>query len=341
MPTPLTRPASAAAPIPSGIATIIPRLSIEPANRTTAMPRIDPTERSMPRARMTNVIPIARMPTIDTCRSTFMRLGTVKKRCDRNDAAMTRRISAASTPRRCHVRAMAVAPRAMPGLGCKSRGPHDRSLRGFSSREGRRDPPATEDNDSIRKAENFLQVGGDQHDRHPICDKAFDRRVNLLLRTDVNAASGLIQDEDPRLDGERPTDQHLLLVPAAQRAYLHARTCEPDVQSLHHISRVTGLGRQTENSPTGEPTQIRDCGVLTDGAIEKQALRLAVLRNIGDSEPGGCVRAPYSHRPAKHLDRSRDGTAKADDRARQLRASSPHKTGQADNLALADRQSNI
>ena len=111
----------------------------------------------------------------------------------------------------------------MPGLGGKSRGPHNRSLRGFSSGEGRRDPPSAEDHDTIRKAQNFLQVGGDQHDRHPVCDKAFEVRVNLLLRADVNAASGFIQKEDPRLDGERPTDQHLLLVPAAQRAYLRAR----------------------------------------------------------------------------------------------------------------------
>src|SRR4029077_3288778 len=161
--------------------TSTPRLSIEPANKTTAMPRIDPTERSMPRARMTNVIPIARMPTIDTCRSTFMRLGTVKKRCDRNDAAMTSRISAASTPTRCHVRAMAVALSAMRDLGGKSRGPHDRSLRGFGSRERRGDPPPTEDHDSIRKAQDFLQVGGDQHDSHALCNKAFDSRVNLLL----------------------------------------------------------------------------------------------------------------------------------------------------------------
>src|ERR1700722_4431277 len=75
---------------------------------------------------------------------------------------------------------------------------------------------------------------------------------------------------------------------------------------LHHVSRVTGLGGQTENSPTGEPTQIRDCGVLADRAIGQQPLRLPVLRHIGDAESGGGVWAPYSRRPTKHLDRSRD-----------------------------------
>ena len=50
---------------------------------------------------------------------------------------------------------------------------------------------------------------------------------------------------------------------------------------------------------------------------------------------------PYSHRPAKHLDRSGDGTAEPNDRARQLRASRAHKTGQADDLALAHREGDI
>ena len=191
------------------------------------------------------------------------------------------------------------------------------------------------------RRKNFLQVGGDQHDSHALRDKAFDSRVNLLLRADVDAARGLIQKQDPRLDGERPADQHLLLVAAAQRAYLRAWACEPHVQSLHHVSRVAGLSGQTENSPTGEPTQIRDCGVLADGAVGEQPLRLPVLRHIGDAESGGRVWAPYSHGPAEHLDRSRHGTAEPDDRARQLRASRPHQTGQADNLALAHREGNI
>jgi len=120
------------------------------------------------------------MPTIDTCRSTFRRLGTVRKRCDRNDAAITSSTSAASTPNRCHVRATRAVPRPEPpsavsGLGCKRRGPHDRGLRGFGARKRRRDPTAAQDHDSVRQAQNFLHVGRDQHDSHALGNKAFDQ----------------------------------------------------------------------------------------------------------------------------------------------------------------------
>ena len=68
------------------------------------MPRIEPTDRSIPRVRMTKVMPVARMPTIETCRSTLSRFGTVRKRGDRNEAAMTSSTRAAKTPTRCQPR---------------------------------------------------------------------------------------------------------------------------------------------------------------------------------------------------------------------------------------------
>src|SRR5271154_2700290 len=97
----------------------------------------------------------------------------------------------------------------------------------------------------------------------------------------------------------RPISTFCWLPPLS--VYLHARACEPHVQSLHHVSRITGLVGQTENSPTGEPTQIRDCGVLADRAIGEETLRLPILGDIGNAESGGGVWAPYSHGPTKHL----------------------------------------
>ena len=48
-----------------------------------------------------------------------------------------------------------------------------------------------------------------------------------------------------------------------------------------------------------------------------------------------------SRGPPEYFDRSGYRTAEPDDRARQLRASRPYKTGHADNLALAHRERNI
>ena len=62
---PIAAPASIAATTASGQGR--PSLS-SVANSTEEQPRIDPTDRSMPPVRITNVIPMPRMPTIAICR---------------------------------------------------------------------------------------------------------------------------------------------------------------------------------------------------------------------------------------------------------------------------------
>ena len=64
---------------------------------------IEPTDRSIPAVRITNVIPTARMPMIDTCRSTFMTLRSVRNpgsRMERIKINPSRKISGAKRPRR-------------------------------------------------------------------------------------------------------------------------------------------------------------------------------------------------------------------------------------------------
>ena len=125
----------------------MPRLSMAPANSTTAMPRMEPTDRSMPRVRITNVMPVARMPTIETWRSTFKRLGTVRNRGDRKEAAITSRINAAKTPTRCQPRVMVARwlPRAdgEDASGCGKSGCfHDGAFGRFGAGQRGRDASA-------------------------------------------------------------------------------------------------------------------------------------------------------------------------------------------------------
>ena len=49
------------------------------ADTTPAMATTDPTERSIPRVRMTKVMPMARIPLIEVWRSTLMMLREVRK----------------------------------------------------------------------------------------------------------------------------------------------------------------------------------------------------------------------------------------------------------------------
>ena len=49
------------------------------SDRTAVMPRTEPTARSMPPVRITNVIPAARTMLIEACRTTLIRLFVVRK----------------------------------------------------------------------------------------------------------------------------------------------------------------------------------------------------------------------------------------------------------------------
>jgi hypothetical protein len=80
MPRPLIAPASAPAARPISIASGHGApLSIDEAKAIAENPTIDPTERSIPAVRMTNVIPMPRRPTMAVWRETLTRLSNSKK----------------------------------------------------------------------------------------------------------------------------------------------------------------------------------------------------------------------------------------------------------------------
>src|SRR5260221_912685 len=65
-------------------------------NRTPVQPAMDPTERSIPPIRITNVIPIATMPTTTDWSRTFSRLLDVRKWGDKMESATPRARASAS-----------------------------------------------------------------------------------------------------------------------------------------------------------------------------------------------------------------------------------------------------
>src|SRR5437016_83438 len=100
------------------------------------MPRIDPTDRSMPRVRITNVIPSARIPTIATWRSTLSKLGTVRKRSERNEAAIMSSTSAMSIPARRQATVRIVMPIEARDLRLDRQRPSDQNFLLIAAAQG-------------------------------------------------------------------------------------------------------------------------------------------------------------------------------------------------------------
>ena len=93
MTTPAAAPAPSAAATAAGVpvppAATSAQLTLPTASR-------EPTDRSMPRVRMTNSMPTAMMPVGATWRSTFMTLRSVRKAldCEAAPSTSTRKIAA-------------------------------------------------------------------------------------------------------------------------------------------------------------------------------------------------------------------------------------------------------
>ena len=69
-----------------------------------------------------------------------------------------------------------------------------------------------------REPQHLLQLGGDEHHRHALVGQGGDESLDLGLGADVDAAGGLVEDQQLRR-GEQPAgEQHLLLVAAGQVA---------------------------------------------------------------------------------------------------------------------------
>ena len=99
MPSPLIAPTSPPAATASTIAMghgTPPTDAV--AKVIAAKPRIEPTDRSMPAVRITNVIPTPRIPTIAACRATLAMLPGARKLGSSSVPTITSTISASRIP---------------------------------------------------------------------------------------------------------------------------------------------------------------------------------------------------------------------------------------------------
>src|SRR5581483_9612932 len=77
-----------------------------------------------------------------------------------------------------------------------------------------RDTSAAHDSDPVAEREQLREVRRDQDDRLAAARELLDQLVDVLLRPDVDALRGLVEQEDVAVDGEPAAEQHLLLVAA-------------------------------------------------------------------------------------------------------------------------------
>src|SRR3990172_9098960 len=206
MPLTAPNPVPTASPASNATASGAPPFNT-PASTAPAMARTEPTDRSIPPVRITNVMPAAMIALIETWRVTLSRLPTVRNDGDSTVSAAINNTMAAGSPNRCtRIRSSTLeAPRpagrgAASVAGCTSIRPpcgagHDRLLRGIGPRELACHLAFVHHQDSIRHAEDFRQFSRDQDLRHAGARQIHHEPVQFHLGANVDTARRLAQQQ--------------------------------------------------------------------------------------------------------------------------------------------------
>src|SRR5690606_24708124 len=168
-----------------------------------------------------------------------------------------------------------------------------------------------------------------------------DELVDLHLRPDVDAAGGLVEEQDEGVGGEPLAHDDLLLVAAGEGTQDRRGGRRADAEAGDAPARLA-----PQRCPDGEPAaglaaHDRQPEVVLDGGAQDQALDLAVL---GDQpEPGldGGVDVTAGQRPALEGDRAGLVGVGAEDRPQHRLASGADEAGDADHLPGTDGEGDV
>ena len=152
------------------------------------------------------------------------------------------------------------------------------------------DPALADDEHPVGHAEHLGQLAGDHQDRQALAGQLGEQPVHLGLGADVDAAGGLVDDQQLRVGGQPLGDDDLLLVAAAHGGGLHVQRVGLDLEAVG--PRPGGLySAPAVRKPALLEAAADDRGdVLADRALDDQALLAAVLGHERDAGPDGRAR---------------------------------------------------
>ena len=159
--------------------------------------------------------------------------------------------------------------------------------------------------------------------------------MDFGLALDVYTLGWLVENHEPRTDGE-PFGQHnLLLVAARKRLYGLVEIVELQPQSLQVRLDEGKLASSPDQTGERHPVDRRQRGVGEDREIHDEALAEPVLRHVGYSPPHGVGRIREGCRLAGEPDLAGCRPVDAEQDARHLGAPASDQAAEADHLACA------
>lgn len=169
-------------------------------------------------------------------------------------------------------------------------------------------------------------MGADHHARAPALEDG-DRLQQGVLADDVDAVERLVQQQQPRLGGDRPRQQHSLALPTRQRAEPVARTLG-EAHLLQRLRRRRAIGPARASEPADLPVTAHHHDLLDrDGEVGVESVGLGHVGDVAACQRGST---------AQHLDPASDDRDQAEDCLDEGRLARPVGADQRDGLARVD-----
>ena len=147
--------------------------------------------------------------------------------------------------------------------------------------------PFAHHHDPVGQDRQFLDIGRNDDDADAAPRQFTNGLVDLFARADIDAAGGLVEDQDFGVRPQPSRDQRLLLVASRKARDLarRARRFDPKVldQAASLISHLLGR-KEGQNIYYPQRLQRRDVDVEGDRLREHQALRATLLRHERDAK---------------------------------------------------------
>src|SRR4051794_6234330 len=157
--------------------------------------------------------------------------------------------------------------------------------------------------------------------------------MNLGFGANVDAAGRLVHDQELRTEREPLGDDDLLLVASREiENLLLDRRCA-HAKQLDHPSRQGSLRTEAHDAKSAEAVEDRESDVLTDGQVQYESLKLAILWHQPDAAPDRFPWRADADRLTVDEDLATVEVVSAEDGAGDLGSTRPNQARQANDLS--------
>ena len=196
--------------------------------------------------------------------------------------------------------------------------------------------------DAVAHAQDLRQLRGNHDDRLALVGERSQKLVDLALGADVDAARGLVEEQDIAIAIEPFGDHDLLLVATRKQPHFLRRRRRADVEQADEFLRRPAHRLPLEKAGERQiARQVRHHDIGLDVHAERKPEALAVLGEIADARGNRVLRGADRAFLAVYIDLARLRPVGAEHGACDLRAAGAHQPGKSQNLAAAHRKTHV